>query len=518
VDRDYSVNILIVDDQPENLLAIEAVLDGEPYRFIRAYSGTEALRCLLREEIAVILMDVQMPGMNGFETANYIKTYDKSKHIPIIFLSGPGGDAGHLAEGYSVGAIDYLIKPILPHVLKAKIQGFVSLYDAQKKLSMQARELERINQQLVRAEAQARVVMETSIDSMLVLDSSGSILQANPATARMSGYEEEELKGMNVSSLLPSSVGPGSSLNPAFGKLLETELRRKDGTSFPAEIQWGMSAENPALLACTVRDITSRKKAERALIEAKEAAEFTSQARMEFLSFLSHEVRTPLNGVIGMLDMLRESGLTPEQFELAELVTKSGNTLMQIVNDVLDMSRIEAGRMELEQELFALRSCLDHVGELFTAKIRKKRLAYAVSVEEGVPELVRGDVFRLQQILINLVGNAVKFTEKGGIYINVGMLEETEDGHTLEFVVKDTGIGIPAEEIDRIFLPFSQASVSTNRKYGGSGLGLSICKTLCELMEGSIRVESSGESGTVFVFSVQVGKCRPDSFGTEPKT
>ncbi|MDG0812352.1 ATP-binding protein [Cohnella rhizosphaerae] len=156
-----------------------------------------------------------------------------------------------------------------------------------------------------------------------------------------------------------------------------------------------------------------------------------------------------------------------------------------------------------------LDNCLDEVGKMFTAQLREKKLAYTVAVEPGVPERVRGDRFRLQQILINLVGNAVKFTDKGGISVRVSVLEETDKRVALEFVVKDTGIGVAADEIDRLFLPFSQANVSTTRKYGGSGLGLSICKTLCELMEGSIRIEPSGEPGTVFVFSVRFGKSDP---------
>ncbi|MDG0793436.1 PAS domain S-box protein [Cohnella ginsengisoli] len=203
-------------------------------------------------------------------------------------------------------------------------------------------------------ESQARVVTDTSIDAMLVLDASGVILEANPASARMFGYDKGELNGLNVSLLLPSAVGADEPLAPPFGKLLGVESRRKNGTSFPAEIHWGSDADQSGLLACTVRDITSRKQAERSLIEAKEAAERTSRARMEFLTYMSHEVRTPLNGVIGVLDLLRESGLTSEQSELAEVMANNGDMLMQIVNDVLDLSRIEAGRMELEQELFLL--------------------------------------------------------------------------------------------------------------------------------------------------------------------
>lgn len=509
MERDYSANILVVGDNPAHSLAIEAALDGEPYRYVRASSGIEAVRCLLREEISVILIDVHMSGMSGFEAGGYIKSHGRFEFIPVIFISGAVADADHLATGYSVGAVDYLIRPINPLIFKAKIKVLAGLYGERRSSSLQPREPAGLNRETAQAAAQARAVLDTSIDAMLVLDASGVILEANPAAALMFGYDHGELHGLPVSLLLPSAERTGAHRNPPFGKLMEAEPRRKDGTSFPAEVHWGMAAGDPGLLACTVRDITRRKQSEQALREAKEAAERISRARMAFLTFMSHEIRTPLNGIIGMLDLLRESGLTSEQAELAEIVANNGNTLLKIVNDVLDLSRIEAGRMELEQELFLLDNCLDEVGKMFTAQLREKKLAYTVAVEPGVPERVRGDRFRLQQILINLVGNAVKFTDKGGISVRVSVLEETDKRVALEFVVKDTGIGVAADEIDRLFLPFSQANVSTTRKYGGSGLGLSICKTLCELMEGSIRIEPSGEPGTVFVFSVRFGKSDP---------
>ncbi|THF82210.1 response regulator [Cohnella fermenti] len=513
MERDYSVNILVVDDRPENLLAIEAVLEGEPYRLVKAHSGPEALRCLLREEIAVILLDVQMPGMDGFETAGHIQAYEGSKHIPIIFITATSKEAQHFSAGYSAGAIDYMVKPFVPHILKAKIKAFVRLYDMQKKLQQQAEQLEKANAHLVRAtseltkaEAQARAVMETSLDAVLVFNPQGRILKANPATESMFGYAPDELPGRSLRLLVPGL--PAGELRELEGKVWEVEPRRRDGGTFPAEIQLGQSPHDDSLLACSIRDITERKQAEKELLEAKELAERASTAKSEFLSFLSHEIRNPLNGVIGMMDLLLDTGLKPEQRELAEMVMQSGNAMVSIMNDVLDYSKLEAGRMEMEDEPFLLKGCLEQVRDIFTAQLWVKKLEFVVVVDPELPGIVRGDVSRLQQVLLNLVGNSVKFTNEGGIYVFVNLLGTCGDSLRVEFTVKDTGIGIPADKVDRLFRPFSQAAgASTNRKYGGSGLGLAISKTLVELMGGSIRIEAPEEPGATFVFSTVLRRC-----------
>lgn len=516
MERNYPINILIVDDHPENLLAIEALLEGEPYRLIRAYSGNDALRSILQEEIALILLDVRMPVMDGFETARLIKAYERFKHIPIIFITAKSKETGDFSVGYSAGAIDYMVKPFQPHVLKAKIQGFVSLYDAQKTLKQQAKLLEQTNrdlvrtaERLIRAEAQASVVMETSLDTMIIFTSAGVILQVNPAVEQMFGYSRDELVGRDISRLLPLSlpVSEGASHVERLGVLSEVELQDKDGRVFFGEMQIGASSADPSLLACTIRDITQRKAAERDIVAAKDVAEHALQVKTDFLSFLSHEIRTPLNGVIGMLDLLLESDLTEKQNGLAEVAMKGGHMLLSIINNVLDFSRLESGKLELEDEPFLLVSCLEQVRDIFTAQLQEKRLELAYRLDPRLPDAVRGDMGRLRQVLLNLIGNAVKFTESGGIYVKVELAQRTEEAVTLAFTVRDTGIGIPADKMDRLFQPFSQASASTNRQYGGSGLGLSISRTLVELMGGSIHAESGEEGGATFAFTVRMKSC-----------
>ncbi|MNI09393.1 Signal transduction histidine-protein kinase BarA [compost metagenome] len=501
---DVEASILLVDDHPENLLALESVLGDEPYRLIRANSGMEALRWLLREEFAVIILDVQMPGMDGFETAEIIKTYEKSKHIPIIFMTATSKDHKHQFAGYEAGAIDYLIKPFMPQILKSKVQGFVSMFNAHKTLQLQTLELGRINRELVKSEALASIVMKTSIDAMMTFDDNGRILTVNPAAEKMFECSHEEMAGHNITRFVPLFDYKNSE---KLGKLMEVVPRRKDGEKFSAEIQVGtFVADENSLFACTIRDITDRKTAELELIQAKEVAETAYQVKTEFLNMMSHEIRTPLNGIISIADLLKELELKSEQREYVEIIVQNGNILLDVVNDILDFSKIESGRMDLEEEPMAIQMCLDEIKDLFIAKILEKDIQFTYAIDRKVPEYVVGDMNRLRQILINLVGNAIKFTEEGSIQIRVGLISDTKETVTIEFAVIDTGIGISEEKIKHLFMPFNQLDVSINRKYGGSGLGLAISKTLVELMQGKISCEPTRDAGTTFKFTIKVKK------------
>ena len=366
------------------------------------------------------------------------------------------------------------------------------------------------------SELKFRALSDSAADAILMMDGGGAITLWNSGAEKMFGWPAREAMGRDLHGLLapeqyhercrkalPAFRETG--LGSAVGKTMELLGRHRCGDEIPVELSLSaISLKNSWYAVGILRDISRRRQTEQALREAMRSAEEANAAKSRFMANMSHEIRTPMNGVIGMTGLLLATDLTREQREYAESVRSSADSLLGIVNDILDFSKIEAGKMDIESIDFDLRSMLESLADMMAIRAREKGLEYAWIARAEAPSLVRGDPGRLRQVLANLVGNAVKFTDEGSVSLVVSLEQDDGPGARLRFEVSDTGIGLPESKVGGLFQPFVQADPSTTRKYGGSGLGLSICRQLVTLMGGEIGVRSAPGQGSTFWFTVQL--------------
>lgn len=384
-----------------------------------------------------------------------------------------------------------------------------------------ARQIERMAQSLQKMEASYRGIVEDQVDLICRYKPNGTLTFANQAYSKFLGQKRSELVGKRFPILDMGYPQRDADGNLPERDTFEVELVSVDGDK-PVSYQWThraiQSSSGSTLEYQAVgHDISDRKAAEAALIEAKEAAESADRAKSEFLAVVSHEVRTPINAVIGFSKLLRDSGLAAEQAEYVNNIHKSGVTLEGLIADILDVSRLEAGQLEVEHSPFSPRECTTDLASHFTPMAHRAGLKLDMKVDPNVPIFINGDQSRFRQVLMNLIGNAIKFTESGGVEVRISSSRSSQVdangmcGLRLFAEIIDTGIGIPPERIPELFKPFNQMDSSSTRRRGGTGLGLVISKRLCELMGGAISVDSTPGEGSTFRFSLALSYEKGDS-------
>ncbi|MBF0295152.1 MAG: PAS domain S-box protein [Magnetococcales bacterium] len=677
-------SILIVDDAPENLDVLKTAL-MEEYMVRPAINGQVALRLAgLDPQPDLILLDVMMPGMDGFEVCRRLKASEITREIPVIFVTARGEIQDEL-EGLQLGAVDYLTKPVSPHILHARVRTHLALRRASQELEEKNRRMYEINErltdsmeQLSASEDRFRGLVQTIPDIVYKIDTEGKFTFLNKSIERL-GYHQSDLIGRHFTEIIHSADIPDVTLNKVLERIgsgnanpeqklfderrsgmrmtvgLEIRLKTRKGmtdgvfelkniddrlvnvevnsTGLYGEVGNATAYRTRQYIGTVgvIRDVTERQKAQQAfmeerkllrwlidavplpifflgndgrlifsnvpfrrfigredgdteglelhemfhqedrdkivgmvttlltdpqrerlhmeaelracgeerpcamdlllskfrrtdqdlpamigvlvditeqkaiharLVDARQQAEAASRAKGDFLANMSHEIRTPLNAVIGLTHLCLQTTLTVQQRDYLLKVQLASKTLLHLVNDILDFSRLEAGRLTMENFPFALEEVLGRVEALLSVSSRQKGLQLVLDTCKKVTYLLQGDAFRLGQVLANLAGNAIKFTEKGSVHLSIEVEEENPERVSLRFTVQDTGIGMSQEQLRGLFREFTQGDSSITRKYGGTGLGLVISKRLVEMMGGRIGVESHPGVGSRFYFTL----------------
>jgi PAS domain S-box-containing protein len=530
------VNILLVDDRPENLLALEAILEPLGQRLVRALSGPETLRRVLVEDFACILLDVQMPGMNGFETAQLIKSRERSKYIPILFLTAISKDEEYVFRGYSVGAVDYMFKPFNPDILRSKVMVFVDLYLKQEQLRRQEqllresekRDLElRHMRELWQTEARMAEVLNSAMDAVVTFDDGRRVQTFNAAAEEMFGRPAAEMIGRDVAELFApdgrdeamgrllaasgcSAPHPGGERSQGFRAV------RAAGDGFPFEATVScLELPDGHLYTIIGRDVSERRRQEDALHErttelARATAELKATneelsrrqaeleramtARSRFYASMSHELRTPINAILGYSTLMLEhiyGPLNEKQTEGIKRTHKAAKHLLELVNDVLDLSKIEAGKIDLKLQPVSFPELIE---DLFvTVKPLADERGSTLTLDHpGPAKRVMSDPRRVRQVLLNLLSNAIKFGR--GRPIIVRSVPRDDGGIAVSVI--DEGTGIAPADLARIFDEFVQLGKGPSHE--GTGLGLPISQRLASILQGRLEVQSVPNEGSTF--------------------
>jgi PAS domain S-box-containing protein len=503
------VNILLVDDQPNNLLALESILSDMGQNLVQADSGKRALKSLLDHDFAVILLDVQMPDLDGFETASLIRERDRSRDTPIIFLTALSRSETNVFRGYELGAVDYIFKPFNPDILRSKVNVFVQLFRQRDTLRRQAQELARLSKQ-------NELILNAAAEGVFGIDVTGRPTFVNPAAARMIGRNVDEVQGQDIHALV-HPVFPGvKTCEPGqcrlyavlHGEFLSDEVEetffRSNGTSFPVEFCASpMYADDgkPAGSVITFRDVSEKRAAALAAESERRyrEAEAQNRAKDNFLATLSHELRTPMTSILGWVQFLRIGGYSQEELDEAlQTIESSARLQARLIDDMLDVSRIILGKFQVDLRPTKLADIVE--AALTTARPaaadREVRLTSEIRDTE---DYVQADVTRLQQVIGNILSNAIKFTPAGR---EVDLRLDRTD-HKMRISITDQGEGIEPSFLPHVFERLRQGEGATSRS--GLGLGLAIARHIVELHHGEIVAESDGiGKGARFIVTLPI--------------
>ncbi|MCP3944384.1 MAG: response regulator [Desulfobacteraceae bacterium] len=545
--------VLVVDDSLTIRMEIARLLEHHGFMVDLVENGRKCMEYLAQKKPDIILLDNIMPELNGIETCRMIKSDNRLKIIPVIFLTSENEIEAKVA-GLAAGAEDYLTKPFEEAELMARIQSQLRTSNLLLQLKKEIKERKYTQKALLHNKKNLESLYHLSrmindpVDKIknYVLEEgvrmTGSkigyicfmnkketilTLYAWSKTAmkeckilekptqfmvKDTGLWGEAIRkrkavitnNYNASNLLKKGTPKGHVriVRHANIPLIDNgKIVLVAGVGNKKEKYIQSDIENLTLLMDGMWKILQRQKAEKKLKLAKEKAESASHAKSDFLANMSHEIRTPMNAIIGLSYLTLLTKLSGKQEEYLNKIQGSAQSLLGIINDILDFSKIEAGKLILESVDFDLGNVFDKLTDLLMFKTNKKELEFLFDIKPGTPFSLKGDPLRLSQVLVNLANNAVKFTKTGEIIVSVEQIKEDESGITLQFSVKDTGIGLTGDQKDNLFTAFSQADTSTTRKFGGTGLGLSICKRLVEMMKGEIWVKSRPGIGSTFFFT-----------------
>ncbi len=485
--------IFIIDDMPANLGVLFEALEKKGFKVLVDTDAETAIEAVRQVHPDVILLDVVMPGTDGFEVCRRLKSDKTTRDIPVIFMTALD-DTSDKVRGLELGASDYITKPFQIDELLARLNTQLTLRDLQRSV--------------IRAKQEWERTFDVVPDMIAILDKDYRIVRVNKAMAERLNLDFKDCVGKLCYQMMhgtdqPPSYCPNAMLLKDYNEhIVEVNESRLDANLL-VTVSPIFNPDGQLLGSVHVaRDISRQKQVEKELKDAKEAAEAANRSKSEFLANMSHEIRTPMNAILGFAEILSQKITDHQHRQYLKTILKSGETLLALINDILDLSKIESGKLELEYEPVNIRQMMTEIRQMFIPRAEQKNIELKTEIADEVPELLISDGVRLRQILINLVGNAIKFTDKGyvRIRINCEMEENTvvPSSCTLHFEIEDTGIGIPDNQQTLIFESFRQQEGQKNRKYGGTGLGLTISKKLAELMNGNISLQSREGIGSRF--------------------